>query len=191
MNITIIQGHPDSRARHLCHALADAYADGAREAGHAIRRIELGALHFPLLESKDAFERGRVPVELEQAQADFEWASHIVLVYPLWLGEMPALVKAFFEQLLRPGFAFEIRRNGWAPKLKGKTARLIVTMGMPAAVYRWYFAAHSLKSLSRNILSFVGIRPVRATLMGLVESASERRRRGWLATMRKLGTRAR
>jgi putative NADPH-quinone reductase len=75
--------------------------------------------------------------------------------------------------------------------LRGKTARIVVTMGMPAAVYRWYFGAHSLKSLRRNVLSFVGIRPVRATLIGLVEASSAKRRSGWLAKLRQLGAAAR
>ena len=30
-NILIVQGHPDTLAPHLCHALADAYAQGARD----------------------------------------------------------------------------------------------------------------------------------------------------------------
>ncbi len=40
-------------------------------------------------------------------------------------------------------------------------------MGMPALVYRWYFRAHSVRSLERNILGFVGIAPVNETLIGL------------------------
>jgi hypothetical protein len=32
-------------------------------------------------------------------------------------------------------------------------------MGMPAFVYRWFFFKHSLTSLKRNVLEFVGIRP--------------------------------
>jgi putative NADPH-quinone reductase len=28
-----------------------------------------------------------------------------VIIYPLWLGAMPALLKGFFEQVFRPGFA--------------------------------------------------------------------------------------
>src|SRR5690349_2010358 len=106
MNVTIIQGHPDPRGGHLCHALADAYADAAQRAGHSVRRIDLGNLSFPLLRSKDAFEHDAVPAALAEAQRDFGWAQHIALFYPLWLGEMPALVKAFLEQILRPGFAF-------------------------------------------------------------------------------------
>jgi putative NADPH-quinone reductase len=191
MNVTIIQGHPDGRSRHLCHALADEYADGARAAGHSVRTIDLGKIEFPLLRTKDAFERETLPPALKTAQDDLAWANHLLLVYPLWLGEMPAVVKGFFEQVLRPGFAFDLGGQGWKPKLKGKTARVVVTMGMPATVYRWYFGAHSLKSLSRNVLRFVGIKPVRATLFGLVESAGANRKKSWLAAMRKLGAAAR
>jgi putative NADPH-quinone reductase len=187
MNITIVQGHPDGHSRHLCHALADEYADGARSAGHSVRVIDLGTLEFPLLRTKEAFDHAALPRELATAQDDLAWANHLLLVYPLWLGEMPAVVKGFFEQVLRPGFAFDLVGHGWKPKLTGKTARVVVTMGMPAAVYRWYFGAHSLKSLRRNVLSFVGIKPVRATFIGLVEGASPKRRQGWLAALRKLG----
>jgi putative NADPH-quinone reductase len=36
--------------------------------------------------------------------------------------------------------------------LSYKSARIIVTLGMPTLRYRWYFRAHSLRSLKRNIL---------------------------------------
>ena len=42
--------------------------------------------------------------------------------------------------------------------MSGKSARIVVTMGMPGFWYRWYFRAHSLRSLQRNILKFVGFR---------------------------------
>ena len=61
-------------------------------------------------------------------------------------------------------------------------------MGMPALVYRWFFRAHSLKSLERNILGFVGIGPIRETLIGMVEASAASRER-WLAKLRALGGR--
>jgi putative NADPH-quinone reductase len=192
MKVTVIQGHPDGAGGHLCHALADAYCEGARRAGHEVRVIDVGKLQFPLLRTKDAFEREAPPAELEAAPGDIAWAQHLLLVYPLWLGGMPAIVKGFFEHVLRPDFVHELG-GGKARKarLRGKTARVVVTMGMPATVYRWYFGAHGLKSLRRNILSFVGIKPVRSTLLGLVEAASAKRRAAWLASLEKLGSRAR
>jgi putative NADPH-quinone reductase len=64
-------------------------------------------------------------------------------------------------------------------------------VGMPAVVYRWYFGAHGLKSLQKSILSFVGIKPMRATLIGLVETMSAQSREKWLTKVRELGTAAR
>ena len=129
------------------------------------------------------------PPALADAQAAIAWAEHLVLLFPLWLGDMPALLKAFLEQVARPGFAFErdARNPFTAKKLGGRSARVVVTMGMPALVYRWVFRAHSVKSLERNILGFVGISPVRETLLGgigeLDAAAFERLR----AKLAKLG----
>jgi putative NADPH-quinone reductase len=102
---------------------------------------------------------------------------------------MPALLKAFLEQALRPGFAIASAEGAaiWDKLLSGRSARIVVTMGMPALVYRWYFRAHSLKSLERNILGFVGIKPVRETLIGAVETCGSARRRGWLDKLAALG----
>jgi putative NADPH-quinone reductase len=75
----------------------------------------------------------------------------------------------------------------WPGLLVGKSARIVVTMGMPAFVYRWYFLAHSLRSLERNILRFCGIGPIRETLFGMVEGVSPAKRAAWLEKMRAFG----
>ena len=66
--ITIIQGHPDAQTRHFCHALADEYAKGCEDGGHEVRRIEVARLEFPLLRTKDEFEKGTPPDSIKQAQ---------------------------------------------------------------------------------------------------------------------------
>ena len=192
MRIVIIQGHPDHRAIHFGHALAEMYAKGAAEAGHEIRNIAVAALDFPLLRSKDEWEGQPCPASLQPAQEDIRWADHIVILFPLWLGSMPALLKAFMEQAFRPDFAIGKTDSGklWKKMLKGKSARIVVTMGMPALVYRWFYRAHSLKSLERNILAFSGIGPVRASVIGAVEGDMSKREK-WLAKMRQLGAAAR
>lgn len=185
--IVIIQGHPDASERHLCHALGDAYATGAERAGHSVDRLDLARMEIPFLTSQQEQEEGAVAPALAQAQACIKAADHLVFVYPLWLGEMPALLKAFLEQVMRPGFAYDIHkpplRNGM---LSGKSARVIITMGMPAWFYRLYYGSHSLKALKIGILRFVGIGPVRAPLIGSVGSG---RFEGepWLETMERLG----
>jgi putative NADPH-quinone reductase len=190
--IAIIDGHPDNDERRFIHALAAAYEKGARSAGHEVRRINVGQLEFPGLRGNEDFRNGRPPASIRTCQQTIAWADHLVILYPLWLGSMPGLLKTFFEQLLRPGFAFKVSRSSRLPRklLKGKSARIVVTMGMPALFYRWYFRAHSLKSLERNILAFCGFHPVRASLIGTVEAMDLAARRDCLLKFELLGRRA-
>jgi putative NADPH-quinone reductase len=60
-------------------------------------------------------------------------------------------------------------------------------MGMPAFVYRWFFRAHSLKSLQRNILGFCGIEPIKVSLVGQVDAPDATSRVRWLGKMRAFG----
>jgi putative SOS response-associated peptidase YedK len=140
--ITIIQGHPDPRGQHFGNALADAYGDGARAAGHEVKRLEVAKLDFPPLRSAEDFYQGATPEGILTAQDAIRWANHLLIFYPLWHGHFPALFHAFLEQTFRPGFGVEGRR-GWMPKklLMGKTARIVITMGMPGLFYRWHYRA--------------------------------------------------
>jgi putative NADPH-quinone reductase len=189
--ILVLQGHPDSSRDHFCHALADHYVEGASSAGHSVRTVEIAGLDFPMLRSKHDWEAGSLPPDLTEARDAIGWAEHLVFFFPLWLGDMPALLKAFLEQVARPGFAFALPSDGGMGQklLGGRSARVVVTMGMPALVYRWYFRAHSVKSLERNILGFVGIAPIHRNLVGMIEGMTNVQRERWLETLRGLGER--
>ncbi len=145
---------------------------------------------MPLM-SKDEWESETVPETVRRCQDDIRWAEHLFIIYPLWLGDMPALLKAFFEQVARPGFAIPRACTVGGKLLKGRSARVVVTMGMPALIYRFYFGAHSVRSLRWSLLGFAGIRPVRVTLIGMVEVGGEKRRERWLGRLRVLGQDAR
>ncbi len=96
---------------------------------------------------------------------------------------MPAKLKAFWEQTLRPDFVSAKEQGG----LRDTSVRIVITMGMPAFIYRWYFGAHGLKNLQRNILKFCGAKPVEATLIGGAEGLTPAKAEKWLAKMGKLG----
>jgi putative NADPH-quinone reductase len=157
--------------------------------GHEVRRVDVANIDFPLLRNQEEWEHGALPESLQEAQDAIQWAQHLVLFFPLWLGDMPALLKGFLEQVARPGFAFSAEgKNPLARKaLTGRSARVVVTMGMPASLYRWFFQAHSVKSLERNILGFVGISPIHKTLIGMVASMDEKSVAKRLAKMGGLG----
>lgn len=191
--IVVIDGHPDPAGAHLIDALAEAYAEGALAGRHHVERIAVARLDFPVLRTASDFQSGTPPPAIAECQQKIVAADHWAFFYPLWLGDMPALLKAFLEQTFRPTIATPSGRRGrfGQPLVRNVSARIVVTMGMPALAYRLYYRQHSVKSLERNVLNFAGVRPVRVTFHGGVEATSDRRRARWLREMQGLGKRAR
>lgn len=188
--IVIVQGHPDPGGGRFGHAIAEAYREGAMAAGHEVEILPVAEMDFPLLRTRQEFDRGVPPDAIVRCQQSILAADHLVIIHPLWLGSMPAVLKGFLEQVFRPGFAFGKPEKPGRPGprlLRGKSARVIVTMGMPGFAYRWIYGAHAVKSLERNILGFTGFRPVRRTLIGMVEARDGTARQRRLDGVRKLG----
>jgi putative NADPH-quinone reductase len=102
---------------------------------------------------------------------------------------MPALLKGFIERILQPDLiARENTENAMNWNIfANKTARIIMTMGMPVSIYRWWYRGHALKLLTRNILHFIGIKPVRQTLYGMIETSKPEARERWLRDVETLG----
>lgn len=190
--IAIIDAHPDPEPGRLGHALADAYAAGALKAGHQIHRVDLSSLEVPSLTGRSDWERSPPPGDVADVQGAIAWANHVVIIHPLWLGSMPGKLKCLLEQVLRPGFAFHPEEQGLGGgRLTGRSARIIVTMGMPSVVYWLFYFGHSTLSLKRNILEFVGFSPVRILTLGAVESSGKPTIAKWIARVGRLGERAR
>ena len=74
------------------------------------------------------------------------------------------------------------------PLLKGRSVRIIVTMGMPAPVFRLVFGAFGLRAVERGMLWICGFAPVRHLVLGGVGAGSQTRR---LKAVEALGARAR
>lgn len=188
--ILILLGHP--AADSLCAGLAEAYAAGAREAGHEVRVLSLAELHFdPVLhEGYKAIQ----PLEpdLLAAQEAIRRAEHLVLIYPTWWGGMPALMKGFFDRAFLPGFAFRYRPGSpwWDKLLAGRTAHVIATMDTPPWYYRLVYGSPGHRQTVRTILRFCGIQPVRVTSLGPVKDAPEASKSKWLARARAYGRKA-
>ncbi len=188
--ILMILGTPKSAS--LCHALAEAYAQGARSEGHVVRQLKLGELSFdPVL--RDGYDQGQIlEPDLLEAQRQIHWAEHLVFVYPVWWGGLPALLKGFFDRVFLPGFAFKYRGQSqlWDKLLSGRTADLLVTLDTPPWYFRWIYGAPAHRQMTRTILGFSGIKTRRLAEFAPVRPSSEEQRQSWLRRAETLGVRA-
>lgn len=184
--ILMVLGHPSSQS--FCGALSNAYTSSARAAGHEVLVLELGTLDFdPVLHDGYRLEQPLEP-DLLHAQSLISWAEHLVFVFPIWWGGIPALMKGFFDRVLLSGFAFRYRRNSPFPEqlLKGRSADLLVCMDTPPWYYRWIQRMPGLEQMRRTTLRFCGIRPRKTLTFGPVIRSSTAQRDAWLRQARTL-----
>jgi len=188
--ILMILGTPKSNS--FCHALGEAYAQGARSKGHVVRLLKLGEMSYdPVL--RDGYEQSQaLEPDLLEAQRQIHWAEHLVFVYPVWWGGIPALLKGFFDRTFLPGFAFKYRNRSqlWDKLLTGRTADLLVTMDTPPWYFRWIYGAPGHRQMTRTILGFSGIKTRRLAEFAPVRPSSEEQRQSWLRRAEALGLRA-
>lgn len=185
--IMVIVGHP--QASSFCEALGNAYAEGARARGHEVRMFTLSSMTFDPILHNGYLKVQSLEPDLQSAHQALAESDHIVIVFPLWCGDMPALLKGFIERVLQPDLIVRQKTENemnWNI-FPNKTARIVITMGMPVSIYRWWYGGYALKLLKRNILHFLGIKPVRHTLYGMIGTSKPEQREKWLEDMRALG----
>lgn len=186
MKVLVITAHV--RSDSYCHALAGAYAQGAREAGCTVQELSLATMRFdPDVHTRSPLDQPLEP-DLQAALEALEWAQHWVFVFPSWWGTGPARLKGFLDRVLLPGRAFREKANGQLEGLMGgRTAHVLNTLDMPPWVYRWIQRAPSHQALRRSVLGVCGVRCTRCIAFGAVNHSTAEQRSAWLAVARALG----
>lgn len=190
LNVLVVLGHP--RRESLCGSLAGAYVEGAEAAeGVAVETLVLAEMEFEQdVETVEPVDQ-EFESDLQLARDRIRWADHLAFVYPNWWGTMPARLKGFFDRTFTSGFAFsfydEDEGSGHEELLDETTAELLVTMDMPAWVYKWVYRQPGTNAMKRATLGFAGIETTRVTYFGPVEDSTPAEREQWLADATGLG----
>ena len=189
LRVLVVAGHP--RRKSLSVALADAYAEGAREAGCVVRILYLSEMAFDPDVTADSPAHQALEPDLAEARQCIEWAQHLVFVFPNWWGTMPAGLKGFLDRILYPGFAFREEGGHYYGMLAPRTAELLITMDVPPLVYRWIQGAPGRKAMARATLGLCGIRTVAVTTFAPPSHTDRATREGWVRQAQNLGLRLR
>jgi len=187
MKIAIIVGHPDKESYNF--ALARAYIKGAKKAGAELKEINIRELNFNPNLQFGYRKRTELEPDLLESQKILKWADHLVWVYPVWWGSVPAIMKGFLDRVLLPGFAFKKKEGSlwWDKYFKGKTSRLICTMDQPTWYYRLFNGGPTHAAMKKLTMNFIGVKSVKITSIGPVRLSTKEFRAKWLRKVEKLG----
>lgn len=184
--IVIICGHPD--ADTFTGAMLHSYQIGAENAGHQVRRFNLGELQFDPILHKGYKEIQHLEPDLTTLQDAIRECDHVVIGYPNWWCTMPALLKGLFDRFWLPGFAFNFNKQTKKIEqhLTGKTARVFILSGSHSPFKTWWQFGDYTNEIQYGILEFAGIK-TEVSAFGPCEKVDEFVREKWQKKAAALG----
>lgn len=186
MNVLVIMGHP--RKDSYCAVLAKEYTRGAKEGGVKVESLILADMQFEKNVMMPSPQYQHSEDDILKARELILWADHLVFVFPTWWGSFPALLKAFFDRVFTPGFAFrEVQPDAFDKLLSPRTAQLITTMDTPVFVDRLFNGAPAVKALTNATLKFCGVKPVRKMLLSPIKHSTDEQKQQWLQNVYQKG----
>lgn len=185
--ILIIDGHPNENS--FCAAIARAYAAGAKEGEIELRTLSLRNLKFELNLRQGYQKIQELEPDLIEAQNLIKWCEHLVVIYPIWWGSFPALLKGFLDRCLLPGFGFKYHSSGpfWDRLLSGRSARVIATSDAPAYYNLIVHFNAPVKIMKNMVLGFCGFKPVSTTVYGSIKTLNDAKKAKILKEVASLG----
>jgi len=185
--ILLLNGHPDKESFNF--ALAEAYVTGAEKSKAELELVNISDLQFNPNLQFGYRKRTELEPDLIATWEKIKWANHLVLIFPVWWGGLPAITKGFFDRLFLPSFAFKKKEGSvwWDKYLTGKSARIICTMDQPSWYYRIFNGRPGYYAVKKLTFDFVGIKPVRVTSIGPLRLSKNKYREKWLKKIERLG----
>lgn len=186
MNHLIIFSHLNPNS--FTKAIVDKVESVAKSNGDSIKIIDLYGEKFnPVLEFPDIehmFMGKDAPADVKNYQEMVSWADHLTIVYPLWWGQMPAMLKGFIDRVFSNGYAFEYGETGVKGLLNGKTANLYINTGTPNEYYQETGMFDVQKRINdEGIFGFCGI-DTDINFFGNVAMGTDELRKGYLESIK-------
>lgn len=184
----------------LAHPLPESFAASAaktvvealKSKGHEVDLLDLYAEDFdPRLTAAERaayMESGYQPTEVADIVQRLKAADGLVLVFPQWWFNLPAIMKGFIDRIFVPGVAFEHDKAGGriVPLMTHiRTFWVMTSTGSPWWVVYLYMGNPVRRILKRGVAAFcakgVGFRMLAIHDM---DRATDDKRKGFLAKVR-------
>lgn len=190
MQISLILSHPS--AKSFCAALADAARDALAHAGHAVSFHHLDAEGFdPRLGEAELAGRTSDDALVEDHCRELAACDGLVIVHPNWWSQPPATLKGWLDRVVRPGVAYEFRKDDSGRSLpvgllRARVAVVLNTANVPQ-VQEQALLGDPLETLwCKSIFPRCGVSDARREVFAVVAASTPEQRSAWLERTRAL-----
>ncbi|WFO88140.1 NAD(P)H-dependent oxidoreductase [Bacillus velezensis] len=181
MKTVIVYANPDENSFNA--ALVKYVAMALKDSGQSYTVIDLYADQFdPVLKYGGEKKRSDMnrDAETKKYRKLMKEADHLIFIYPLWWGGVPAIMKGFFDRVLVAGEAYTYENGRVKGLLRAETAQVFYTADSPGWYLKWFRKNSDWITLKKSILKFCGIQKAERNLFSVVRTSTPELREKWL-----------
>ena len=186
MKVLLLGGHRDEG--RYCSHLLDHYR-AALPAQCEITAVALRDLAFDPNLAHGYRQRTAWEPDLTRLAEVLDACDHLAIVFPMWWGAEPAMLKGLLDRLFLPGFTFAYHDKDtfWDRYMAGRSADVIITMDTPPLFLWLAYGNAIIHRWKKQILGFAGFKPVRILPLGQVKfGGAAKHAAKWEGKVRKL-----
>lgn len=189
----VVYCHPNPKS--YTHAVLEAVEAGLRSGGATVARVDLHAEGFDptLIVNEEHRRRDLDKVEATRRYRELlAGCDLLVLVYPVWWGGFPAMLKGFIDRVLVSGLAYSFQgrpKDAVFPQglMRDKDAHLFYTLDSPWLV-AWLDPG--FWSSYFTVLKYCGFRTVQRHYLARLKLTTPAQRAAWLRDVERRARRA-
>lgn len=190
MHVLVVLAHPLKES--FAASVARTVVATLEDKGHTVDLLDLYAEDFdPRLSAaeRSSYMTGNYDLSAMQPYAErLKAADGLILVFPQWWFNLPAILKGFIDRVFVPGAAFDYAADGirLEPRLdRLKHFWVFSTTGSPWWVVKFYMGDPVRRQLKRGIAAFCGKKvDFRMTCLHNMDDTTQASREQFLAKAR-------
>ena len=166
MKVLILHAHPDNNS--IIHKIFERISEGLIDAGHKTEKVDLYDLNLGIIKKS-----GDTDI-IKKLQEQIKNTDSIVMVYPVWWYNMPAIVKNIFDRVFEGGFAFETKTKTYnVPFLKSynfetksgllkniQKVMIVNTAETPLLIRKFVYKDNSFANAKNGIFKVIGAKKI-------------------------------
>lgn len=203
MNVLIVYAHPEPTS--FTAAMKNAAVSALTAAGHSVEVSDLyaedfnpvaGRHDFIAAANEDRFhyqseqlhaaQTGTYSEELKREQARLNRADFLVLLFPIWWGGVPAILKGWFDRVCAYGVAYADGKRYKSGYFLGRRALIGVSTGGPKQRFTdgdaYGDIARVLYPINRCMLEYLGLEVLEPFVAYSAPRVEQSERKKYLAT---------
>ncbi len=186
MKTLVIIANPSKSS--FTHALADAYKGWAEKRWDKVELLDLYDFGQDILSYESTQELKKWKCngweKMKQIHEMLSWNDEYAFFFPVWWGNIPAILKNFFDVNFSAGFAFNFVEWKSLPEklLTDKTAKIYYHSDAPSFLYKipFFTGINIKKYLSKAILGFCWVKVVWGMCIWWLHGKTDEQRRSIL-----------